>query len=152
MPRTSPGVHFPPPLLFALGFAAGLLLHREWPIRAIAGGLPAVGWTLIAAGAVVGGWAMLTFRRARTGIFPNQPATSVVRRGPYRFTRNPMYLSLNSIYLGIAVLANTAWPILLLPLVLAVLRRAVIAKEEAYLAEAFGPEYEEYCKHVRRWL
>lgn len=72
--------------------------------------------------------------------------------GPYRFTRNPMYLSMTMIYLGITLLTNMLWPLLLLPFVIVVLQAAVIRREEKYLKEAFGEAYEAYCNRVRRWF
>jgi protein-S-isoprenylcysteine O-methyltransferase Ste14 len=96
--------------------------------------------------------ALITFLRHRTGIYPNQPATVIVRSGLYRFSRNPMYVALAILYVGIVLLTNLLWPLLLLPLVLLVLQKAVIAREERYLKEAFGESYEQYCRQVRRWI
>lgn len=156
MARKSPGVHYPPPILYVVGFGIGWLLHRAWPMVLFSTGR--------SAGAVVSGWlltglslallavALITFLRHRTGIYPNQPATGIVRSGLYRFSRNPMYVALAILYVGIVLLTNLLWPLLLLPLVLVVLQRAVIAREERYLKEAFGESYEQYCHQVRRWI
>ena len=153
---TSPGVKFPPPFLFAAGFLAGWLLHRRWPhhilphewahISEMVGGIVA----LLGLGIVA--WALATFLRHRTGVYPNQPATRIVRDGPYRWTRNPMYLSMTLLYLGLALIANTLLPLLLLPIVLALLVRFVIRREERYLESGFGDEYNAYRRDVRRWL
>lgn len=149
-----PGVPFPPPLLFAAGLAVGLWLHGRMPLPI--SGPPAlqipVAGTLLLAGAGVLGWAMLGFKRARTAIYPNQPASRLVAAGPYRFSRNPMYLGLCGMYLGIALWARSAWPVLLLPVVLWLLWLLVIRREERYLKGAFGAEYEAYRRRVRRWL
>ncbi|HEX6629907.1 MAG TPA: isoprenylcysteine carboxylmethyltransferase family protein, partial [Gemmatimonadaceae bacterium] len=83
---------------------------------------------------------------------PNRPATRLATGGPYRLTRNPMYVSLAALYLGVALFANSWWPVALLPLVLLVVDRAVIAREERYLAAAFPDEYAAYRARVRRWL
>jgi protein-S-isoprenylcysteine O-methyltransferase Ste14 len=96
--------------------------------------------------------AFAAFRRHRTTLIPNRPATAFVTSGPYRFTRNPMYLSLVALYLGVSAFANSWWPVILLPLVIVVIDRAVIAREERYLAATFPGEYSAYRSRVRRWL
>jgi protein-S-isoprenylcysteine O-methyltransferase Ste14 len=112
----------------------------------------ALGWVVIAGGLVLALSAVATFRRARTSMIPNRPATVLVTSGPYRFSRNPMYVSLILLYTGAALLANTWWPLALLPLVLLALYRSVIVREERYLAEAFAETYAQYRSRVRRWL
>lgn len=149
--RNSPGVHFPPPLLFIFAFGGGVWLHTVWPLGL--GSPPRdIGWALVTVGTVVLALAMATFQRMRTAIFPNQPASRIVDVGPYRYSRNPMYVGLTSAYVGFALVENMLWPLLLLPLALGVLWFAVIRKEEAYLREAFGDVYNDYCGRVRRWL
>ena len=151
-----PGVPFPPPTLLAIGFLAGWLLHRVRPLALVPGArVPALvvaGWVLILAGLSFTFWGMLTFARARTSIMPNRPASRVVTGGPYRFSRNPMYVGLTAAYLGLSVLANSAWPIIFLPIAIALLTSLVIRREEQYLARAFGADYDEYARRVRRWL
>lgn len=151
-----PGVRFPPPLLFVLGLAAGWLLHREYPLPLLGGAVRSVaailGWSSILLWAVLTAWAITSFRRAHTAIIPNRPATMLVHEGPYRFTRNPMYLAFILLYLGVSLLINSFWTLLLLPLVLFILYTAVIRREERYLTAAFGPAYDEYRTRVRRWL
>lgn len=156
-PMRSPGVRFPPPFLFATGFLAGWGLHRWVVPLPLAGGdgwpaLPLAGGLLLAAGLALMLWGLVTFHRARTAVLPHRPATRLVREGPYRFSRNPMYTGLTLAYLGLAFLANSGWPILLLPLVVATLLHLVIRREERYLAQAFGDEYAAYRRGVRRWL
>ncbi len=152
-----PGVRFPPPALFALGFGAGWLLHGTNPIPLLGGAerpvvATVVGGSSILLGAMLIVWAIVSFRRARTGIIPNRPATMLVLDGPYRFTRNPMYLAFIVIYLGGSLLINSAWTLLILPLVLFILYTAVIHREERYLAARFGPDYDEYRMRIRRWV
>jgi protein-S-isoprenylcysteine O-methyltransferase Ste14 len=154
-PPPHAGVHVPPPLLYVAGFLLGWLLHRWWPAPITAG--PSTGRMLAAAACVavylvIFAAAFLTFRRARTTLIPNRPATRLATGGPYRLTRNPMYVSLAALYLGVALFANSWWPVALLPLVLLVVDRAVIAREERYLAAAFPDEYAAYRARVRRWL
>ncbi|HEY7407575.1 MAG TPA: isoprenylcysteine carboxylmethyltransferase family protein [Gemmatimonadaceae bacterium] len=153
---TSPGVWFPPPTLFVVGFLIGLTLDR-WVIRlrlddVSRSVLVVGGWLLIALGLVILLWAMLTFLRARTAILPSRPARSIVATGPYRFTRNPMYVAMSAIYTGLALLMGVGWPLVLLPIVLLSLAALVIRREERYLGDAFGEEYAAYRARVRRWL
>jgi protein-S-isoprenylcysteine O-methyltransferase Ste14 len=151
-----PDVRFPPPFLFAAGFLVAWLLHRRVPFEIagaggglVQGALGAVGFGLGLALMCAGFW---TFMQNRTPVIPHRPARLLVRRGPYRFTRNPMYLGLTFAYVGLALLINWAWPLVLLPLVLIALTTFVIAREERYLRSAFGTDYDAYCQQVRRWL
>lgn len=109
-------------------------------------------WTAIAVGTVILLWALLTFARNRTAVYPNRPARLVVCNGPYRFSRNPMYVALTAIAVGIALLADNFWMLLFLPGVLVALTVFVIRREETYLRNAFGSEYSGYVARVRRWL
>lgn len=153
---SSPGVRFPPPVLFVAGLALGAALGRAGPAFTLArsgSAWPvAAGWGLIVAGALLALWGVLTFRRAQTAILPQRPASRIVESGPYRFTRNPMYSGMTLAYLGATLLMNTLWPLLLLPAVLALLVRFVIRREEAYLEQAFADDYRRYRTRVRRWL
>jgi protein-S-isoprenylcysteine O-methyltransferase Ste14 len=91
-------------------------------------------------------------RRAGTNVDPYEPATAVVTEGPYRFTRNPMYVGFTLMYVGISALANALLPILLLPAVQQLMRRGVIEREERYLERKFGDEYRRYKESVGRWI
>ena len=95
-------------------------------------------------------WAVATFRRLGTTPNPAGPTTALAVGGPYRFTRNPMYLGLVFLMAGLAFLANALWPLVLLPVV--IVRRAVIDREERDLTAEFGEEYLRYKARVRRWL
>ena len=151
-----PGVRFPPPFLFAAGFFGGWALERAWPLPLVSpartGLLEVIGVALVVVGLGLAFWGIVTFRRARTAIFPHYPASRIVETGPYRFTRNPMYVGMTVAYLGGTLLLNAAWPLALLPFVLAALVVLVIRREERYLAAAFGPDYDRYRERVRRWL
>jgi protein-S-isoprenylcysteine O-methyltransferase Ste14 len=149
----SPGFRPPPPFYFALAFAAGAGLHwlapvplpREaWIARA--------GWVLAASGGVLAVGAVLTMVRARTTYWYHRPATALVTGGPYRFTRNPMYLSLALLYLATCLIASLAWPLATLPLAIAAVQARYIRVEERFLRERFGKEYDRYTRRVRRWL
>jgi protein-S-isoprenylcysteine O-methyltransferase Ste14 len=155
-PLSNAGVYFPPPFIFGIGLVAAWALDRYWhalPLSGFAGSaLKPLGWILLALGVILAGWGMATFRRAKTAINPHRSASQLVTHGPYRFTRNPMYTGLTLAYLGGTALLNSAWPIILLPIVLVVLVRRVISREEAYLRQAFSADYTAYSARVRRWL
>jgi len=150
-----PGVRFPPPLLYAVAFLVGYLLHRAYPL-AIAASAPRrleiAGLALVGMWVAFMGAAFVMFLRARTNIMPNRPAASLVTTGPYQLTRNPMYVSLVLLYTGGALLLNAWWPLFFLPLVIVAIDRLVIAREERYLLDAFGGHYDAYCRRVRRWI
>lgn len=151
-----PGVKFPPLLLFVLGFGLGILLYRFWPLGLVPGApnrlSVGLGWGLFLLGTGLLLWALWTFWKARTGIYPTSPASHIVARGPYRFSRNPMYAALTAMYTGVALWADMLWPVVVLPIVLWLLWRLVIRREERYLAHAFGDSYASYRGRVRRWL
>jgi protein-S-isoprenylcysteine O-methyltransferase Ste14 len=149
------GVRVIPPLVYVGLFLMGYAVHRFAPLR-LWGDPPRfarlVGWGLVAAGVLLGASAVRLFRRAGTTPNPTRPATALVLHGPYRFTRNPMYLGLGLAYLGAALLVNSGWPVVLFPAVILLVQRWVIAPEEAYLERKFGAEYRGYRARVRRWL
>ena len=149
-------VHFAPPLLFVAGLVIGWLLERfiyPLPIPTSGSGLYwKIGDLLVVVGAAVALSGIITFARAHTAIIPHKSASAMVTHGPYRFTRNPMYLGLTIVYLGTTLLMLSHWPLILLPLVLIALFVSVIRKEERYLTDAFGAEYTAYCGRVRRWI
>lgn len=155
-PLRHPGVRFPPPLLFVLGALIGWQLHRMYPLPIVATGrselTSAVGWFGLVAGFLFALWGMVTFRLARTAIVPVSPATRIVDGGPYRFSRNPMYVGMTAMLLGGSILANNFWMLLTLPLALLLLYRFVIRREEAYLISAFPAEYGAYRSRVRRFI
>lgn len=150
----NPGVIAPPPLIYASALVAGFFLNGRFanhPDRVFF--LPRVlGWLLIGSGVVIGGLGFREMRRAGTNVDPREPTTAIVTGGPYRFTRNPLYLSITLIYCGIAARARALPAFLLLPAVLLVMQRGVIEREERYLERKFGDEYLRYKARVRRWL
>jgi len=87
-----------------------------------------------------------------TNVRPDQPSLAIVTDGPFRFSRNPMYLATTGLYLGLTLLVNTAWPLILLSPMLLVLHWGVIRREERYLEAKFGEPYRAYKSRVRRWV
>jgi protein-S-isoprenylcysteine O-methyltransferase Ste14 len=149
---TTAGVLAPPPLIYAGSLAVGLLLQHWHPVQLLPPGLATpLGLVAVLLG-FVGLPAVLAFRRASTSPKPWKPTTALVTTGPYRFTRNPMYLGFTLLYLGTTIWVNTVWPMILLPLVLLLMHYGVILREEAYLERVFGEAYLTYRRRVRRWL
>lgn len=139
-----------PPVWLALFIGIAWALAQLW--APLGDGLAPVGWALIAAGLVLVFWAALTLRRARTTIVPRERPTALVTGGPYRFSRNPIYLADLMILAGVALVLGAPQALLLLWPFTRVLERRFIEPEEAALAAAFGPDWERYRARVRRWL
>ncbi len=134
---------------------AGLLLHFLWkPLRFFPEWWigPSVGWPLVVVGALLSAWAIRTMFRAGEDPDPDRPTTAIVANGPYALSRNPIYVSFNAVYVGIALVMNTLWPIIFLPVGIALLRYRIIAREESYLERVIGDEYRQYKARVRRWV
>jgi len=149
----SPGVLVWPPLLYGLALLAGIALHllaplgtlSPWPSRI-------AGVVLLGLGVALARWGERAMHRAGTNVHPSQPALALVEEGPFRFTRNPLYLGLTLLYIGVALLIPAIWPLILLLPVIAVMHWGVITREERYLEEKFGHAYRTYRDRVRRWL
>ena len=149
----NPGVIAPPPLIYAGALIKGLLLNRLYPIPFLPRSLSrALGWPLILSVLAIGLLGLREMKRAGTNVDPYRPATAIVTEGPYRFTRNPLYVAMTLVYSGVAARANALPAALLLPLVLHLMRRGVIEREERYLERKFGDEYLSYKTRVRRWV
>jgi protein-S-isoprenylcysteine O-methyltransferase Ste14 len=151
-----PGIPLPPPLLFMAGWAVGFLIQAIWPLHILPSRLAVVvgvgGWVFVALSFFLVMSAVLTFRSVGTSPNPLVPTRVLATSGPYRFSRNPMYIGLLLLSVGICLTKNALWPLLLLPGVLLVLRRKVIDREERYLEARFGREYVDYKARVPRWL
>jgi protein-S-isoprenylcysteine O-methyltransferase Ste14 len=149
----NPGVWFPPPLWYLLAIFIGVLLNRRWPLPIAESPL-----TIVAGICLVAGWMALAsasfgrFRKSKTTIIPIRPAEALVLSGPYRYTRNPMYVSLALLTIACGLFFSTWWPIVLLVPTLVIVRQFVILPEERYLRRRFGAEYDLYARRVRRWL
>jgi protein-S-isoprenylcysteine O-methyltransferase Ste14 len=146
----------PVPWVFILTYLIGLVPHfllpfsflenaSTQPVR-IAGGF------LFAFGALFAAWSLIIFHEARTTTTPGESSKKLVTSGPYRFSRNPMYVSLTMAYLGEAGLLAQLWPVIVLPLMFLYLTKAVIPLEEEILSNDFKEEYKAYCSKVKRWL
>jgi protein-S-isoprenylcysteine O-methyltransferase Ste14 len=145
--RVAPGLYFLAGLL--VGFAVDLVAPSPCPVPLRVSGWIGGGLTLL--GAVIAGAAMWTLKVAGTAIDPLVPTRTLVSRGVYGFSRNPIYLGLSVAYGGIALLGRCLWALGLLPLVLLAIERYAIRVEERYLEAKFGRAYLDYRARVRRW-
>jgi protein-S-isoprenylcysteine O-methyltransferase Ste14 len=149
----APGVLVFPPALFVGTLVLGLVLHWVRPVSL----LPPLAARLAGLVVLVLSWwlvhsAEAAMKRAGTNVRPDQPSLAIVTDGPFRFSRNPMYLATTGLYLGITLLVNTPWPLALLPPMLLVLHWGVVRREERYLEAKFGEPYQAYKSRVRRWV
>src|ERR687894_3250088 len=142
-----------PPLVYLASILLGLLLHFTWPLPLVqqpVGALIGAGVALRAAGLFI--TAVRTFRAAGTPVPGNRPATTIVRTGPYRFSRNPIYLAFSLLQLGLAFWVNSLGLLITLVPAIALMSFVVIPREERYLEARFPAEYVPYKASVRRWL
>ena len=148
-----PGVIAFPPLIYAMAIVAGLALDWLWPLPALPRGLGyGLGGLLIIIAVLLAVWALPQFRRLGTNVSVHQPSTALITTGPYRLTRNPLYVALALIQGGIGIVAGTLWIVVLLAPALWVVRNGVVQREERYLERKFGQAYLDYKARVRRWL
>ncbi|HEY6103218.1 MAG TPA: isoprenylcysteine carboxylmethyltransferase family protein [bacterium] len=142
-----------PPVIYAGAFGLGLILEglvrTDVPGSTLRFGLGAL---LLIVGIGLMWSALRAFRAAGTHVEPYLPATALVTTGPYRFTRNPIYLGMTSVYLGAGSLSDSLWILLLAIPVLALMHYGVVLREEAYLTAKFGGRYQDYTHSVRRWI
>jgi protein-S-isoprenylcysteine O-methyltransferase Ste14 len=150
---TGPGVVVPPPLIFLGGFAVGLALETVTPTPgpppAVAGAVAVAG---ILAWAVLDGTAMREFRRAGTTVLPWQASAALVSSGPYRWTRNPMYVGMALLHAALAIAFGVLWALALLAAVILVIDRMVVPREERAMRDTFGEAYDAFRQQVRRWV
>lgn len=152
-PAQRPATILPPPLVYFAALAGAWWLNRVMPIQMESGQIGVMlGWGLIALGFAGFAWALWAIGSHRTTINPYKAATTLVTTGPFHFSRNPIYVSDWLVYAGITLLLQSAWPIVIAPLVWFLMRYAVIRHEEAHLQAKFGAAYTDYCKSTRRWL
>ncbi|MGC3945518.1 MAG: isoprenylcysteine carboxylmethyltransferase family protein [Chryseolinea sp.] len=158
MPLTSrdhAGVYVPPPLIYVSLFFVSILCQRAIPLP--------YGWLKSPGAQIIGGVFIMSgitfllpslwrFLVSRNTLITIKPAHSLQTTGIYSFSRNPMYLALLCLYLGIAIFKGNLWTIAMVPVIVVIIQTYVIKKEEHYLIRAFGNEYLDYMKRVRRWL
>jgi protein-S-isoprenylcysteine O-methyltransferase Ste14 len=149
----APTVKIIPPLVYLAGLVIGFLANIWMPIKIIPSLVAwVVGGILVLCGAVLTGSAVLKFKHVGTTVLPDRAASTLVIIGPYKITRNPMYLGLACVYFGIAVAGQCVWALILLPVVLTIIQRRAIEPEEEFLERRFGADYVGYKEKVRRWI
>jgi protein-S-isoprenylcysteine O-methyltransferase Ste14 len=155
--KDAAAVRFPPPLLPLATILAGVILERWRPLAAGLD-LPAPerywvgGVAIVVTMLVLGLWPVAMFRRSGQSELPWRPTPLILEDGPYRFTRNPMYLQMVLVCVSLAVILSNAWILGLTPLCAWALYWFAIRPEEAYLERKFGAGYRDYKRRVRRWL
>ncbi len=151
--RDRVGPMVPPPLWYLVGLAIGWFISVRFGVPLIP---EMIRWPLgalcILAGIAFFAPAVAAFARAKTSVIPILPTTALVKSGPYRFTRNPMYVGLAFEIVGISLVTNWLWAIAVLPVILVAVYFAAIRPEERFLEEMFGADYSGYRSRVRRWL
>jgi protein-S-isoprenylcysteine O-methyltransferase Ste14 len=142
-----------PPVVYLGAIGLGLLLHFAWPVRLVPGAASApLGGSAVLAAVALFLYAVHTFRTAGTPVPGNRPTTTIVRTGPYRCSRNPIYLSFSLLQVGVAFWVNSCWLLVTLMPAMALMSFVVIPREERYLETRFSSDYLPYKASVRRWL
>ena len=142
-----------PPLVALASLLSGAVLTVAWPLPFFPHALRLpVGALLVAMAAALFTSSTRQFRMAGTPVPGNKPTTAIVRTGPYRFSRNPIYLAFFALHLGLAIWANSLWLMATLIATVAIIAVVVVPREERYLTGRFGAEYLEYKASVHRWL
>jgi len=148
----SPGVVVRPPFLYLGAFLASLVLRWFRPLPIVGGAPRWLGLVAIVIGFAIVRTGRRTMQAAGTNVNPSMPATTVVTSGPFRFTRNPLYVGLTLVYCGLTLAFDTWWGFILLAPVLATMHLGVVLREERYLERKFGEPYRQYRSRVRRYL
>ena len=142
-----------PPFVYLGAVALGLVLHVAWPVRLVSRAVSVpLGGTAVLVAVALFLSAVRTFRTAGTPVPGNRPTTTIVRTGPYRYSRNPIYLAFSLLQLGVAFWVNSLWLLVTLMLAVALMSFVVIPREEHYLESQFPSDYLPYKASVRRWL
>ncbi len=156
MPRGSQdtvGFRLWPPVGVGAPLLAGWLATARWgdPFALGAWRVP-LGWLLVVLFAGWNGWSLWLFARHDTGLLPGQATHAMIEEGPYRLSRNPLYVGMLALYLGLALLAPTFWGLVLFPAAVLLVLWGAIHPEEEFLHERFEEPYDDYRRRVRRWL
>lgn len=148
----SPRVIVHPPILFGIGFLVGLALNYWWKLSFGLGDAIELGYIFLVGGFALAAWSVWHLRAADTNVPTNLPATALVTTGPFRTTRNPIYIGLALSFLGLASLMDAPIAMLMLLPVLIILHVGVVLREEAYLEQKFGEAYIEYAARTKRYF
>ena len=142
-----------PPVYFLAALLALAGLHFLLPeLRWLERPATYVGGLFVLVGLILALASSELFRRSGTTIKPFEPSTALVTSGPFRLSRNPMYLGMVLVLLGLAMLAGTVWPLPVIPLFIWLITRRFIVHEEQMMEQVFGDDYREYRRRTRRWI
>ena len=150
-----PGVYIPPPLFYVLIFIAGMFIQKKIPLDNALFQLQIIkvaGIFFLMIALFFSFRSLRQFLLSKNTLIPIKPASSLQTTGIYRISRNPMYVGLAIIYLGLTCLIGNWWNFILFPVLFLIVQEYIIKREEKYLKLEFGEQYEEYKKKVRRWL
>ncbi|MGB5439612.1 MAG: isoprenylcysteine carboxylmethyltransferase family protein [Gammaproteobacteria bacterium] len=148
-----PGVRVHPPVIYAGSILSGMAIDNYWP-QSMPFGIHGYLYAsiIIAFALLIAGFSIFKFYQARTDVRPDKPDSALIRSGPYRLTRNPLYIVLTLVQITIAVWLNNAWILALAIVSVFVITQYAIKREERYLEKIFGQDYLDYKQRVRRWL
>ncbi|AEJ39979.1 hypothetical protein TPY_1799 [Sulfobacillus acidophilus TPY] len=152
VPADHPAIIMPPPILWLLAVGVGALLQWLIPWRVTGIGWQGIGLVLVAVAFFLSVWALWSLRQAKTPVDPLKTPRAIVTFGPYRYSRNPIYVALIFSLPGIGFLTGWLWIAILAVPFWAILQWGVVRPEEVFLRQKFGNEYERYCARTRRWV
>lgn len=148
-------VRFPPPLVAILSLLLGVAMHYSRPLARMplsATARIALGVLIFIAGLIPAVWARIHFIRTGQSVIPWKPTPELIFQGPYRYTRNPMYVGLTLMQIGIGIAFDVLWISLLAVITLTIIHVIAVRPEEAYLTQKFGDPYRDYLNRVRRYI
>lgn len=148
-----PGVRFNPTLITAVSMLGGIAIDQLHPLP-LPPDLPgtAIGAVIMCIAFALVFWSLRQYHHADTEVRPDRPDTALITGGPYRFTRNPLYIVLALVQITVAFWLNNLWILALTPVTMIIIARYAVTREERYLEKKFGQEYLEYKQQVRRWI
>jgi protein-S-isoprenylcysteine O-methyltransferase Ste14 len=141
-----------PPIIFLCAILLGIALNWAWPFHFVSSNVRLLGPLVTACAVVLFLLSYREFRRAGTSVQGSKRSTVIVRTGPYRFSRNPIYLAFILLVLGLSVWLNSLWLLVMLVPPVAIIALLVIPREERFLERNFNGQYSSYKAQVRRWL
>jgi protein-S-isoprenylcysteine O-methyltransferase Ste14 len=152
--RQSAGVIAPPPLLYVSALVLAFVVHAATPkpIPLPTPTLRVFGFVLLLLSGTFARWAFVAMKKTGTSASPRKPSVALATDGPFRLSRNPVYVAMTGLYLAIALLGNSLWPFFLLIPLLLIMHWGVVLREERYLTQQFGEAYLAYKSRTRRWL